>query len=186
MASKKTSKDSRAPLNRTPTAPVKAAPPLNPTLNDISEGTRRKIVSILNQELADIIDLRSQAKQAHWNVKGSNFIGLHKLFDSVAKKLDEYTDLIAERGVELGGVAMGTVRLSAANSRLKEYPLEIQASSDHVKSLSRSLSQFGASIRAGIETAENLGDMDTSDMFTDISRDLDKFLWMVEAHNLGR
>lgn len=186
MAPKKISKDSRAPLTRNPAAPVKMAPPLNPTHNDLPEGTRRKVIGILNQELADIIDLHSQAKQAHWNVKGSNFIGLHKLFDSVAKKLNEYTDMIAERGVELGGVAMGTIRLAAAASRLKEYPLEIQASSDHVKALSRSLSQFGASIRAGIETTENLGDMDTSDMFTEISRDLDKFLWMIEAHNLGR
>lgn len=186
MAPKKTSKDSRAPLARPPAAPVKMAPPLNPTLNDLPENTRRKVVSILNQELADIIDLRAQTKQAHWNVKGSNFIGLHKLFDSVAKKLDEYTDMIAERGVELGGVAMGTIRLSAAHSRLKEYPLEIQASSDHVKALSRSLSQFGASIRAGIDTTEDLGDMDTSDLFTEISRALDKYLWMIEAHNLGR
>lgn len=188
MASKKSQsqKDSRAPLDRKPFAPIKVAPPLNPTLNDLSENIRRKVVAILNQELADITDLRSQTKQAHWNVKGSNFIGLHKLFDTIAKKLDEYTDMIAERGVEMGGVALGTVRLSASTSRLKEYPLEIQTGTDHVKALSKSLSQFGASIRAGIETTEDLGDTDTADLFTEISRQLDKYLWMVEAHNLGR
>lgn len=179
-------KDSRAPLGRKLTVPVKSLPHLNPTQHDLPEGVRRKITTILNDQLADIIDLQSQTKQAHWNVKGPNFIGLHELFDKIAGKLTKYVDAIAERGVELGGVALGTVRLAASRSRLPEYPLEIQIGSDHVKALSANLARYGATLRADIERAENLGDTDTADLFTQISRSIDKYLWMVEAHQLGR
>jgi starvation-inducible DNA-binding protein len=160
------------------------APGLNPTLNDIPEKTRKKVVKLLNQLLVDGVDLHSQVKQAHWNIKGSNFIGLHKLFDKVAAAVDEYTDEIAERAVELGGIARGTVRVAARESQLSEYPLEIVASREHVKALSLALSKFGKALRDGIaETAES--DADTSDLLTDVSREIDKWLWMVEAHNQG-
>ncbi len=159
-----------------------AAPALNPTLNDLPEKTRKKVVKLLNQHVADGLDLRTQVKQAHWNEKGPNFIGLHKLFDRVASAVDEYVDEIAERAVELGGIALGTARVAARDSRLPEYPLDIIASRDHVKALSAAIAKFGKYLRESItETAEI--DADTSDLLTDISRGIDKWLWMVEAHN---
>lgn len=96
---------------------------LHPTQNDLREKTRRAMVELLNQHLADVLDLGLQAKQAHWNVKGPNFIGLHELFDKVAEELEEFTDDIAERAVELGGVALGTVQVVSKHSRLKAYPV---------------------------------------------------------------
>ena len=160
------------------------APSLNPTLNDLPEKTRKKVVKLLNQLLADGVDLHTQVKQAHWNVKGTNFIGLHKLFDKVAAAVEDYSDQIAERAVELGGIARGTARVVARESQLSEYPLEIIASREHVKALSLAIAKFGKALRDGItETAEI--DADTADMLTDLSREIDKWLWMVEAHNQG-
>ncbi len=173
-------------MGRKLTVPVKSMPHLNPTQHDLPEGVRRKVTTILNDQLADLIDLHSQAKQAHWNVKGPNFIGLHELFDKIADKLSDYIDMVAERGVALGGVALGTVRLAASRSRLPEYPLEIQTGADHVKAFSAALAQFGATLRDDIERTQELGDLDTSDLFTQVSRTIDKYLWMVEAHQLGR
>src|SRR5690348_4241402 len=105
---------------------------LNPTQNSLREPTRRAVVDILNHHLADIIDLGLQTKQAHWNVKGPHFIGLHELFDKVAEELEEYTDEIAERAVELGGTALGTVDVVAKTSRLRPYPLDIKSGREHV------------------------------------------------------
>jgi len=161
-----------------------AGPSLHTTLNDIPEKSRKKLIKLLNQYLADAVDLRTQVKQAHWNVKGSNFIGLHRLFDKVAAATDEYVDEIAERAVELGGTAMGTARVAASESQLSEYPLEITASKDHVKALSGALAQFGKSIREGIAETASI-DADTADLLTEVSRGIDKFLWMVEAHGQG-
>ena len=97
------------------------------TKNDLPQTTRRKAIDMLNQSLADILDLGLQAKQAHWNVKGPHFMGLHELFDKVAEELEEFTDEIAERAVELGGVALGTVQTVAKTSRLPAYPLDLVA-----------------------------------------------------------
>jgi len=149
---------------------------------DIKKGTREKIIGILNQRLADASDLKSQAKQAHWNVKGMNFIALHELFDQVATELDPYVDDIAERITTLGGVALGTVRVAAQNSSLSEYPLEISDGASHVDALSNALADFGKKVRADIDTTDELGDKDTADLFTGISRGIDKLLWFVEAH----
>lgn len=150
---------------------------------DISKGKREKLVAILNQRLADAVDLKSQAKQAHWNVKGPNFIALHELFDRVATELDTYVDDIAERITTLGGTAMGTVRLSAERSSLAEYPLEIADGAAHVDALSTALADFGKKIRKDIDKTDELGDADTADLFTGMSRGVDKLLWFVEAHN---
>ncbi len=155
---------------------------LHTTKIDIAKGKREKLVALLNQRLADAADLKSQAKQAHWNVKGMNFIALHELFDKVASELDVHVDDIAERVTTLGGVAMGTVRVAAQNSSLAEYPLEISDGAAHVDALSTALSDFGKKIRADIDKAEELGDADTADLFTGISRQIDKLLWFVEAH----
>jgi len=149
---------------------------------DIAAETRGKLIEILNQRLADASDLKSQAKQAHWNVKGMNFIALYELFDQVATEAEDYTDLIAERITTLGGTALGTVRLAAEKSSLAEYPHEITDGRDHVDALSNALSDFGKKMRANIDESDDLGDKDTADLFTEISRGTDKLLWFVEAH----
>jgi starvation-inducible DNA-binding protein len=136
----------------------------------------------MNQRLADAVDLQLQMKQAHWNVKGLHFIGLHELFDQVDEAVETYVDLIAERIVQLGGIAQGTVRVAAAQSRLDEYPLTIADGAAHVEAVARALSTFGREARVTIDEASALEDADTADLFTEISRGIDKWLWFVEAH----
>ena len=155
---------------------------MHKTKIDITKGNREKIIEILNARLADASDLKSQAKQAHWNVKGMNFIALHELFDQVATEAEAYTDLIAERITTLGGTALGTVRVAAANSSLSEYPLEIVDGADHVDALSSALADFGKKVRQNIDDMDEVGDKDTADIFTEVSRGIDKSLWFVEAH----
>jgi starvation-inducible DNA-binding protein len=155
---------------------------LFPTKNDLPAETRARVVDLLNQRLADCIDLQTQCKQAHWNVKGPSFIGLHKLFDKINEDVEDYVDLIAERAVQLGGVAEGTARCAAERSTLGEYPLEISDGMEHVDALSTALASFGRVARKSIDETEKLGDADTMDMLTDISRGIDKWLWFVEAH----
>ncbi|HQX55990.1 MAG TPA: DNA starvation/stationary phase protection protein Dps [Pyrinomonadaceae bacterium] len=155
---------------------------MHKTKIDIAKGKREKLIALLNQRLADAFDLKSQSKQAHWNVKGMNFIALHELFDQVATELDPMVDDIAERITTLGGTALGTVRVAAQNSSLAEYPLEISDGADHVDALSNVLADFGKKVRADIDTADELGDADTADLLTGVSRSIDKLLWFVEAH----
>src|SRR2546425_5226384 len=119
---------------------------LHKTKNDLREKTRRAMIDLLNQELADVLDLGLQTKQAHWNVKGPHFIGLHELFDKVAEELEEFIDGIAERAVELGGVALGTVQAIAKNSRLSAYPLDLASGKQHVAALSSALAKFGGAV----------------------------------------
>ena len=156
---------------------------LHETKNDIGKETREKVIELLNQSLADALDLKSQAKQAHWNVKGPSFIALHELFDRVATEMDTHVDDLAERVTALGGVAMGTVRLAAERSSLSEYPHEISDGAAHVDALSSAMSDFGRKVRSNIDATDELGDKDTADIYTGISRELDKLLWFVEAHN---
>lgn len=156
---------------------------LHDTKIDLEKDKREKLIEILNQSLADASDLKSQAKQAHWNVKGPNFIALHELFDRVSTDVDAYVDEIAERITTLGGVAMGTVRLAAANSSLAEYPHEITDGTAHVDALSTALADFGRKARKSIDDTDELGDKDTADLYTGVSRGIDKLLWFVEAHN---
>ncbi len=156
---------------------------LHNTKIDLAKGKREKIVEILNQSLADAIDLKSQAKQAHWNVKGPSFIALHELFDQVATEADVYIDDIAERVTSLGGTALGTIRVAADRSSLSEYPHEITDGTAHVDALSTALADFGKAARKNIDKTDELGDADTADLYTGISRGVDKLLWFVEAHN---
>jgi starvation-inducible DNA-binding protein len=149
---------------------------------DLSEKVRRNVIVILNDRLADAIDLQSQVKQAHWNVKGPNFIALHELFDKISDVVLEQIDEIAERVTSLGGTAEGTVAVAAKRSKLKNYPLSITAGKDHLFYLSTQLAAFGKSVRAGIADTDELGDADSADLLTGISRDLDKYLWFIEAH----
>ena len=152
------------------------------TKNDLAEAIRIKAVELLNARLADCIDLQTQTKQAHWNVKGPNFIGLHELFDKVNGAVAEYVDEIAERAVQLGGVAEGTARMVAQRSSLTEYPAKTLDGHGHVEALSSVLAAFGKGARKAIDQANELGDLDTADLFTEVSRGIDKWLWFVEAH----
>jgi starvation-inducible DNA-binding protein len=155
---------------------------MNPTKNDLPQKVRKKIGELLNENLADLIDLQLQAKQAHWNVKGPQFIAIHELFDSVASKAYEFADTVAERIVALGGIAEGTVKIVGQKSRLPAYPLTITVWRDHVDALSTALATAGKSVRAAIDQADELKDADTADVCTEVSREIDKLLWFVEAH----
>jgi len=155
---------------------------MNPTKNDLPEKTRRQMIDLCNARLADAIDLQTQTKQAHWNVKGPHFIALHELFDKVNADVEDYVDLIAERGVQLGGEVLGTARSVAKRSTLAEYPLASGTGREHVDALSSALAAFGKLIRSAVETSDLADDKDTNDIFIEISRGVDKWLWMVEAH----
>lgn len=155
---------------------------LFPTKNDLPEDKRVEVIGLLNQRLAEAIDLQTQCKQAHWNVKGPSFIGLHKLFDEINEDVENYVDLIAERVVQLGGIAEGTVGAVEERSKLPDYPIGIATGAEHVAALSDALSAFGRAARITIEEMNELEDADSADMLTDISREVDKWLWFVEAH----
>jgi starvation-inducible DNA-binding protein len=124
-------------------------------------------------------------KQAHWNVKGPQFIALHELFDEIATGILAYVDMIAERATALGGMALGTVRMAAQASRLDPYPTDVVQSLDTVRVLVDRMAQLAASTRGAADRAEELHDMDTNDLFIEVSRDLDKWLWFLEAHLQG-
>jgi len=152
------------------------------TRNDLPVNVREPVIELLNARLADAIDLGAQSKHAHWNVKGPNFIDLHELFDKVAESVEEQIDTLAERVTALGGRALGTIAAVARNSTLKPYPEDISEGQMHVDALSAALAAYGARIRAAIDAADRLGDADTADLFTGISRESDKYLWFLEAH----
>ncbi|MHB8420168.1 MAG: DNA starvation/stationary phase protection protein Dps [Myxococcales bacterium] len=152
-----------------------------PTRNDLSETTRVKMIELLNARLADAVDLTTQLKQAHWNVKGPTFIALHQLFDEIVEDAEDYVDGLAERAVQLGGTADGTARSVARRSTLAEYPAA-STGAEHVEAVAKALAAFGTHVRAAIAAAAKLDDADTADLFTEISRGADKWLWMVEAH----
>jgi starvation-inducible DNA-binding protein len=158
-------------------------PKMYETENDLPATRRSELNTLMNQRLASVVDLQLQMKQAHWNVKGPSFIGLHELFDKVDEAVEEYVDMIAERIVQLGGIAEGTVRVAASRSRLPEYPLAIAEGMAHVEAVARALSTFGQEARNMIDEANALDDADTADLFTEVSRGIDKWLWFVEAHS---
>jgi len=187
MATRRTNPRSAASRSRE-TAPVAQnerradAFRLYPTKNDLPESTRREVIELLNARLADCIDLETQCKQAHWNVKGPTFIALHELFDDIHGAADEYADLIAERIVQLGGIAEGTVGVVAQRTTLIDYPLALSKGPEHVAALSDALAAFGRAVRMGIDEMTELKDADSADVLTEISRGIDKWLWFVEAH----
>jgi len=156
--------------------------PLRSTKNDLSAETRAQVVNLLNARLADAIDLQTMTKQAHWNVRGPQFIALHKLFDEVYDAVSEFADLLAERIAQLGGIAEGTARVAAERSTLMDYPLTIATGGEHVAALSDVLAQFGRAARIGIEEMNELEDAASADILTEISRGTDKWLWFVEAN----
>ena len=154
---------------------------LNSTGNSVPLPAREKSISLLNLALADLGDLYSQAKQAHWNVRGKGFYQHHLLFDQAADSAEAHWDDVAERAVQLGGYARGTVRMAAAASELPEWPEDLKNEADFVKAIAERFAIAANSIRASIAAAANLGDADTADLFTEISRELDKTLWFLEA-----
>jgi starvation-inducible DNA-binding protein len=153
-----------------------------PTRHDLDITIRTAIVELLSRTLATTLDLKTQTKQAHWNVKGSNFLQLHELFDELSSELEDYVDLVAERITALGGSPQGTARVAASNSLLSEYPLDISQGVDHLNALADRFAAYGAHLRGAIDHASDLGDADTSDLYTEISRTIDKRLWFLEAH----
>lgn len=152
---------------------------------DLDAKTREAMVELCNQQLADSLDLYSQTKQAHWNVKGREFYQLHLLFDELAEHVLEHVDAIAERATALGGYATGTVRMSAANSRLPEFPIDCIDGLEQVRALVERYAAYAASTREAIDAADEAGDQSTADLFTEVSRQVDKDLWFLEAHLQG-
>jgi starvation-inducible DNA-binding protein len=156
------------------------------THNDLAAELRGKLETLLNARLADALDLEAATKQAHWNVKGPNFIALHELFDEVHTNIEEHVDTIAERIAALGGIARGTVQAAARASSLAPYPEDLSEGVAHLEALSERLADFGKKSRAAIAASDDLGDADTADLFTGVSRDVDKYLWFLEAHLQGK
>ena len=156
---------------------------MHKTRNDLCEDVRKLAIGLLNARLSDGVDLHYQAKQAHWNVKGPSFIALHELFDKIAATVEDHNDLMAERIAALGGIAEGTVAVAAKQSRLSPYPMNIITGREHVEAVSSAFATFGQSVRKAIDEATGFGDADTADLFTEISRETDKSLWLVEAHS---
>jgi starvation-inducible DNA-binding protein len=155
---------------------------MHATRIDISERNRDQLCEILNDTLAETLDLQTQVKQAHWNVKGVHFYQLHLLFDEMATELEEYVDMIAERITTLGGTAFGTIRMAVKKSTLPDYPTDITEGMEHVEALAERYAQYGESVRENIDVTDHLEDKDTADLYTEVSRGIDKRLWFLEAH----
>lgn len=152
---------------------------------DVEKDARTELVALLNQQMADNADLYSQTKQAHWNVKGANFMQLHLLFDQIAAVVEPFTDELAERVTALGGYATGTVRMAASASTLPEFPTGATDGAAHLEALAERWAAYAASTRAAIERASQLGEPTSEDLFTEISREVDKALYFIEAHLQG-
>ncbi|QGM45998.1 DNA starvation/stationary phase protection protein Dps [Methylocystis heyeri] len=159
-----------------------AATKLHQTRNDLPSNSKATVIELLNARLAEAIDLALITKQAHWNLRGREFIAIHEMIDGFRSQIDEHVDTIAERVVQLGGVALGTPQSVAKATTLKPYPLDISTIEDHLQALAERYGQVANSVRAGIETSDEAGDDDTSDILVGFSRVLDKDLWFLEAH----
>lgn len=153
------------------------------TKNDLSVEVRSQVCAILQKNLAYLIDASLQAKQSHWNVKGPQFFSLHQLFDAVYVGVNESIDLIAERIVQLGGLANGTIAYLHENSDVPAFPQHLTRGDMHVAHIANVLSFCCAEVRKAINGTADFGDITTSDLFTEVSRECDKLLWMVEAHS---
>ncbi len=152
------------------------------TRNDLKSNTRTTVAALLNARLADAIDLALMTKQAHWNLRGRQFIAVHEMFDGFRTEIDGHVDILAERVVQLGGVAFGTTQAVAEGTKLKAYPIDLVSVEDHVATLAERYGDVANATRAAIEASEEAGDAGTADIFTALSRSLDKALWFLEAH----
>lgn len=152
------------------------------TRNDLKSNVKKVSIELLNARLADAIDLALLTKQAHWNIKGPQFIAIHEMLDGFRTTVDGHVDTIAERAVQLGGMAQGTAQTVAEKTTLKPYPTGISKTKDHLAALIERYGDVANAVRAAIDEADEAGDADTADIFTAFSRDLDKSLWFLEAH----
>jgi starvation-inducible DNA-binding protein len=152
------------------------------TRNTLSAAIRTQSAKVLNTHLAAAIDLHAQLKQAHWNVRGPGFFAVHELFDTVSTQVEDYSDLIAERAGQLGDTAHGTIQVAVEKSGLVPYPLGIADEHSHIFAVAGALAAFGEMVREAIDTTAEFGDATTADLFTEISRGIDKQLWFVESH----
>lgn len=155
---------------------------LHKTNNDTQNNAKAVSMEVLQARLADSIDMALITKQAHWNLKGPQFIGIHTMLDTFRDEQDEYTDMMAERIIQLGGTARGTVQEVNRETNLQPYPTDIYAIADHVKALIERLSAYANSVRKNIDDTDEAGDAGTADLLTEVSRGLDKQLWFLEAH----
>ncbi|MQR99132.1 DNA starvation/stationary phase protection protein Dps [Gluconobacter aidae] len=152
------------------------------TQNNTADNTKNVSIETLNARLSDLIDLSLITKQAHWNLKGPQFIGVHEMLDGFRSSIDGFSDTVAERAVQLGGTALGTVQDVAKNSACKPYPNNIYRVADHLAALIDRYATVANNMRASIKVTDEAGDDDTADVFTEVSRGLDKHLWFLEAH----
>jgi starvation-inducible DNA-binding protein len=159
---------------------------MHPTRNDLPENVRLEVIALLNDTLADGLDLALQAKQAHWNVKGPHFLPLHELFDKLYEEATEWNDLAAERAAQLGGLAEGTLQSVSGRTRLAPYKIDLTSGKDHLEALSEALASYARSVRKSIDASAAAGDAGTADLFTEISREADKVLWFLDSHLRGR
>ena len=148
----------------------------------LTDNARKTAVEELNARLADGLALSMAIKQAHWNVKGINFIAVHELFDTVHANLEAHLDVFAERVQVLDGVAVGTAEAVAKRSTLKEYPTDLVKSADHIREICARMRDHGEKLRAAIDATDEAGDANTADIFTAASRTADKDLWFMESH----
>ncbi len=151
-------------------------------VSGLNDNTRQAMIDLLNARLADGIALSLAVKQAHWNLKGPSFIGIHELLDAVYMRMQDGVDTIAERCVIIGGQARGTAELLPEESSLAPYPVDAQNQAVHVEALTERFMDYGQKLRAGIDAASEAGDEDTADLFTEISRLVDKDAWFIGAH----
>jgi starvation-inducible DNA-binding protein len=153
-----------------------------PTKNNLKSNTKSVAIGLLNARVADCIDLALMTKQAHWNLKGRHFIGVHEMLDGFRTQVDDYVDTMAERAVQLGGTALGTTQTTGKGTTLTPYPVDIYVIEDHLNALIDRYGKAANNVRESIDQADEAGDADTADIFTEVSRGLDKALWFLEAH----
>ncbi len=163
------------------TSSAKGAP-MHRTRNETASNAKKVAIETLQARLVDGIDLALVIKQAHWNLKGPEFIGLHLMLDGFRDTMDDYNDKVAERIVQLGGTARGTTQVVAAESKLAAYPTDIYAIGDHLAALIDRYALYANAVRQNIDETDEAGEPDTADLFTEISRGVDKQLWFIEAH----
>lgn len=161
---------------------MSAKSPMHVTQNALKSNAKTVSIETLNARLADLIDLALITKQAHWNLKGPQFIGVHEMLDGFRSSVDGLVDMVAERAVQLGGTAYGTVQAVSANSACKPYPTNVYKIADHISSLIDRYATVANNVRESIDVTGEAGDADTADLFTEASRALDKHLWFLEAH----